>query len=262
MKSLHFDEATHLTRRPPSGIDAVTTLEHFAIITYLVSPAALRPHIDNRFELDCVTAADGTEKALISVVPFLDRDFRFVRFPFYKSKFGQTNYRAYVTDRTTGEHVAWFFGTSLASWTVNIPRYIWRLPWHPAKIDFDMVWDKPTQRYTRYRFTTDSDWAPAQCTLEDSGEAVQQLGGFPNLETALVLLTHPLKGYYYRRDGRLGSYSIWHDKLQLTYGRATQASFPLLDRLGLVKNGDLSTIHSVLIQPATEFTIYLPPKRV
>ena len=261
MKRLRF-ESSHLTRRPPAGIDVVTMLEHFAIITYLVDPAALRPHIDERFEPDCVTAADGSEKALLSVVPFLDRDFRFVRFPFFKWRFGQTNYRAYVTDRTTGEHAVWFFGTSLASWTVNIPYYIWRLPWYQATINFDVAWDESAQRYSRYQFTTDSEWAPAQCTLEDSGAAVQELAGFPDLETGKVLLTHPLKGYYYRRDGSLGSYSIWHDKLQLTSGRAIQANFPLLDRLGLVKEGDLDAIHSVLIQPATEFTIYLPPKPV
>jgi len=107
--------------------------------------------------------------------------------------------------------------------------------------------------------TTDSGWAPAELELTDTGQPPQQLLGFPDVETGLVILTHPLQGYYYRRDGRLGSYSIWHDRLQLTTGSATTAHFPLLEKLGLVDSGDLSAIHSVLIQPKTEFTIYLPP---
>ena len=228
----------------------------------MVEPENLRPHVHERFELDCITAEDGTQKALISVVPFLDLDFRFVRFPWKKWRFGQTNYRAYVTDRKTGEHVVWFFGTSLASWTVNIPRYVWKLPWHSAEISFDTTYDAASHRYTIYRMSTRSEWASAELELIDLGQPPQSLAAFPDLETGLVLLTHPLRGYYYRRDGKLGRYAIWHDRLQPTEGRVAHASFPLLDRLGLVENGDLSSLHSVLIQPETEFTIYLPPTAV
>ncbi len=130
-----------LIRKPPSGLDVETTLAHFAIITYMVEPEALRPHVHERFELDCIPSPDGSQKALISVVPFVDRDFRFVRCPWPTWAFGQTNYRAYVTDSESGEHVAWFFGTSLASATVNIPRFVWRLPWHNAHIRFDTEYD-------------------------------------------------------------------------------------------------------------------------
>ena len=249
----------HLDRPGTSGIDVITTLEQFAIVTYYVSPEALRPYVHRRFELDCIVGPDGAERALISVVPFLDRDFRFVRFPWFKWKFGQTNYRAYVIDRQTGDHVVWFCGTSLASWTVNIPRRIWKLPWHPATIRFDTEFDCEQKRYLRYEMTTESQWAPASLALEDLGTPHSRLNGFESLESGLVVLTHPLKGYYHRTDGRLGSYSIWHDRLRTTEGRAIRAEFPLLDRLGLVKSGDTSSIHSVMIQPATEFTIYLPP---
>ena len=248
-----------LTRKRPSPQDAITTLAHFAIITYMVEPAALRQHIPERFALDCIPAADGSEQALISVVPFVDVDFRFVGLPWPQWRFGQTNYRAYVTDRESGEHVVWFFGTVLDSFWVNVPRYLWRLPWHSADIAFDTEYDAANGRYTTYHMHAQSEWAPAELQLEDSGESPKTLAGFPDLETGLVTLTHPLRGYYTRRDGSLGSYSIWHDKLQLTEGRPITANFPLLHRLGLVKDGDLSTIHSVLIQPKTEFTIYLPP---
>lgn len=251
-----------LARKRPSFLDVVTTLAHFAIVTYMVEPDALRPHISKRFELDCMTTPDGTQKALISVVPFVDQDFCFVRFPWFKWRFGQTNYRAYVTDRQTGEHVVWFFGTALDSFSVNIPRYAWKLPWHRAQIRFETTYDPALSRYTKYRMVASSQWAPAALELEDSGKPTQELLGFPNLESGLVLLTHPLRGYYYRRDGKVGGYSVWHDRLKTTAGRVTRASFPLLAQLGLVPEADLSTIHSVMIQPETEFTVYLPPVAV
>ncbi len=107
MNQLQFNSEM-LTRKPSSGLTVETTLSHFAIVSYMVEPEALRPHVHERFELDCITTREGTQKALISVVPFLDRDSRFVRCPWPKLTFRQTNYRAYVTDSESGEHVAWF----------------------------------------------------------------------------------------------------------------------------------------------------------
>lgn len=259
MTPKQFTEA-HLTQPKLSGIDVITTLRNFAIVTYMVEPAALRPHIAERFELDVITAPDGSEKALISVVPFYDEDFRFAKFPWYEWAFGQTNYRAYVKDRETGEHAVWFFGTVLDSWTVNIPRHLWRLPWHRAHIAFDCAYEDG--RFTRYEMRGESEWAAADLSLEDSGNPPTNLFGFPDVETGLLILTHPLKGYYYRRDGSLGMYHIWHDRLAVTSGRVINAQFGLLDRLGLVPNGDISQIHSVLMQEKTEFSIYLPPKPI
>ncbi len=108
--------------------------------------------------------------------------------------------------------------------------------------------------------TTTSDWAPVELELSDSGEPITTLDGFPNLDAGLVALTHPLIGVFHRRDGRLGTYSIWHDKLNCTAGKVLKARIGLFDRLGIVPHAEQSKPHSVLIQHCTEFTIFLPPK--
>ena len=257
MNSLSFTDEL-LTRQPTSGIDVVTTLSHFAIVTYLVAPDILRGHIHPRFEPDLIDCGEGAA-ALVSVVPFVDQDFRLARFPWFKGRFGQTNYRAYVTDTETGEHVVWFFGTSLDSPAVFVPRHLWKLPWHKASIRFDCEYDPLLGRYRSYRMETGNSWADACLELEDTGAAPFALEGFADLETGLVLLTHPRRGYYFRRDGRLGSYAIWHSRLRPTVGRVVEARFDLLSRLELVASGDASSVHSVLMQHQTDFTIYLPP---
>lgn len=249
-------------RRAPSGIDVTTTLAHFAIVTYYVEPLALRQHVHERFALDTIRDPSGRQQALVSVVPFYDLDFRAALCPWPTFRFGQTNYRAYVTDRESGERVAWFFGTSLDTVFVNVPRHVWGLPWHRGRIRFDTEYDGEQGKYRRYRMSTESRWAPADLELLDSGELATEFAGFSDPEEGFRLLTHPTVGVFYRRDGRLGTYSIWHDRLEPTLGAATRASFPLLDRLGLVAEGSLDRVHSVLIQPAVEFTIYLPPRRV
>ena len=250
-----------LNRPQPGLIDVETTLAHFAVITYLIDPDVARQLLHPRFQLVTVMR-DGREFGLLSVVPFVDQDFRFRFCPWLKWQFGQTNYRVYVRDQKTDELAVWFLGTSLDSWTVSIPRHCWKLPWHRARIEFDCEYNSTEQRYEHYRMKTTNSWADAQVELSDTGKPVTELDGFPDAETGLVVLTHPLKGYYFRRDGRLGSYSIWHDRLQMTVGQVQSAHFALLDQMQLVQSSDLDQVHSVLLQPTTEFTIYLPPRPV
>jgi hypothetical protein len=260
LHELRFTPAL-LTRPAIHRFCAETTLHHFAIVSYLVDPDALRRHLHPRFEPDCIDVAAG-RRAVVSAVTFLDRDFRFSGLPWVRASFGQTNYRAYVVDRHTGEHVVWFFGTCLDSISVMVPRYLWKLPWHRAHFDFDCAFDEGRHAYRSFRVTTRSRWAPAAIELADSGVPPAALDGFENLEASLVYLTHPLRGYFHRRDGTLGSYAIWHDRLQPTTGRLVSASYPLFQSLDLVVDGDLGAVHSVLIQKCVDFTIYLPPAQV
>lgn len=255
--SLSF--ADHLVPRPPvAGIDAWTRLRHFAILTYPVEPAAVQNLIHPRFRPFTVTIG-GREQALLSVVPFLDEGFTAAALPFPRFHFGQTNYRIYVVDRATGRQVVWFLGTVLDSWTVAVPRHLWKLPWHPGRIRIDAR--VRGGRYEHYRMETASDWATARVELCSAPEP-GRLSGFPDDETALVLLTHPLEGFYYRRDGTLGSYSIWHERLHPHQGTLRAARFDLLDRLALVPFDRQGSPHSVLLQAECEFTIYLPPRVV
>jgi hypothetical protein len=252
----------HLTRPTVGGIDVVTTLEHFAIVTYAVEPEALTRHLMPRFEPACIKLADGTVRALVSVVPFHDRAFRAAGFPSPRLSFGQTNYRAYIVDRETSLQCVWFFGTTLDSITVMVPRHLWKLPWHRGRIQFSCELDADGARYRRYEMTTRSTWAPVELALEDIGIPIDHLDGFPNLDTGVLILTHPLTGFYRRRDGALGSYAVWHDRLTPHAGICRHARFGLLDRLGLVRFEEQDHPYSVMIQPRTEFTIYLPPRRL
>jgi hypothetical protein len=251
-----------LTRPPLSPWDVVATLRHFAIVSYAVDPARLRPHVHPRYELDCFIQGPAGPQALVSMVPFEDQDFHFSGMPWARFRFGQTNYRTYVIDTQTGQRAVWFFGTTLDSWTVAIPRYLWRLPWHRGHVRFECSHDAAAGRYADYQMTTRSTWAPVDIQLTDTGRPLASLAGVSDLEAGLVTLTHPLIGVFYRRDGRLGTYSIWHDRLCCTAGTVASARIGLFDRLGLVPFAEQTRPHSVLLQRETEFTIYLPPGRV
>lgn len=256
--TLAFKDFLH-PRPEPSGIDVTCHLQHFAIITYAIDPERFKQLIPERFDLDTVLI-DGQEKALLSVVPFVDVDFTSAVYPFPKFCMGQTNYRVYIIDKQTGERCVWFLGTTLDSWTLLVPRYLWQLPWHSGKVSFDCKFDSLNQCYTKYEMETQADWAPAHVELSQGVNESFNFAGFSNEETALVYLTHPLRGFYHRRDGQLGSYNVWHKQLDVKPARLKHAYFGLLSRMGLVSDADQQTPHSVLIEPINTFTIYLPPK--
>lgn len=249
----------YLIERPsPKGLDVLCGLKHFSIITYAVPANRFEAIFPERFKLDTIEI-DGQEMGLISVVPFIDVNFTSAVFPFPNFTMGQTNYRIYIIDTETNERCVWFLGTTLDSWTVAIPRLLWNLPWHSGKVSFDCKFDESSRLYEKYKMETQSNWAEASVELIQSKDDSLSFPGFPNTESALVYLTHPLAGFYYRRDGKLGTYRVWHKELLVKPASLKSANFKLLADLGLVNHSEQQTPYSVLIEPINEFTIYLPP---
>lgn len=249
-------------RPPVSGINVQCQLKHFAIVSYAICPTLIRHWVPDRFRLDTVWIGDK-EQALVSAVPFLNVNFGLAAYPSPKLAMGQVDYRTYIIDRHTGERAVWFFGTTLDSWTLPLPRHLWQQPWHAGRTRFDCQLDISGEHYQHYHMHTASAWGSAELTLRQPGEQSSTWSGFADEETALFYLTHPLVGFYHRlRDGRLGAYRVWHDRLQVRPAELINARFALFDRLGLVSLAQQQQPHSVLVQPINDFTVYLPPTRL
>ncbi len=254
--------ANRIKLRRSGLIDIRSDLLHFALITYALPAERLRPHIPARFDIPTFPI-NGQQLALMSAVPFLDADFNFYRLvPFVKMQFAQTNYRVYVVDRETGEHCVWFFGTTLGSWVVYLARTLWRIPWHYARYEVDCRYNAQRHAYDRYHFSKTSPWAAAEIELEDTGERMALHSCFSTLDEQILILTHPIIGYFYRLDTRPGTYSVWHEEIPLTVGRAKHLYFSLYERLGLLSREEMENPYSVLICPRTTFEVHLPPRRV
>jgi hypothetical protein len=252
-----------LQPRPLGPWDVVSTLGHFALINYALPKERLAQYIPaDRFEIPEFNIG-GQSLALMSAVPFLDIDFHFAHFfPFLKFQFGQTNYRVYVIDKRTGEQVVWFFGTTLGSPIVYLPRWLWRIPWHLAAYQINCRYNSNRQRYDQFNYQVNSAWGASQIDLEDTGQSVALTSGFGLLESQTLILTHPVEGFFYRLDGKLGHYSVWHTVMKMTQGRARNLYFGLYERLGLLSKDEMQTPHSIFICPEIEFKVFLPPTEV
>ncbi len=254
--------ARRLQPRKPGLLDIDSPLSHFALITYAVPVERLTPHIAaSLFDIPTFEIA-GEQKALLSVVPFIDRGFRFRMLPFARFHFAQTNYRVYVLDRRTGQPCVWFFGTTLGGWPVHLARWLWKIPWHHARYRWKCDYDEGARKYRAFRYRARSRWAPAEITLRDTGRPAELQSGFLSAEEMTLVLTHPIDGFFYRTDGQVGTYSVSHPVLELTEGEAIDLSFGLLERLGVLTASESQSPHSVLIARETRFQIHMPPRKL
>lgn len=248
-------------RRPELGLIGVTTdLVHFAIVTFAADAARLREIIkSDRFRVPEFDFAGGAG-ALVSAVVFLDVDFHAPRVSHEPAfTFGQTNYRAYVIDRETGEHVVWFFRSTLGSRMAIVPRLVWRMPWVFADYRFECDYDRESGRYRRYHVVANTLTDTLEVDVDDTGEPPRALDGFREADDFWLVLTHPVRGFFRRLDGRLGTYTIWHDRLPLTLARPKRIDVPFYSELGLVDESRMRAPHSVLLCPRTRFDVHLPP---
>lgn len=256
-QQLRFDNV--VTPRPSvAGLDLRCNPSHFSIVVYAVPVSRLLGKVPARFRLQTILL-DGREMALISVVSFLNTGLTSAVYPCPRFTMGQSDYRIYVYDTQTSTRCVWFLGSTLDSWTRIVPRYLWRMPWHKGRLSFECRLNERSGRYDNYMMSCGSDWCDAHLEIRQSEDDEFVLPGFPDVETGLVHLTHPLTGYYHRVDGKVAHYSVWHQQLHVKPAVLLTAEFSRLDELGIVPMAEQQHPYAVMVQPSSAFFIYLPP---
>lgn len=252
-----------IRKRQDGPLHAEVLLRHLSLINYAVPKERLIRHIpEDRFEIPEFMFG-GEPMTLMSAVVFYDRNFHYVHvIPSLKDGFGQTNYRVYVKDRLTDEHCAWFFGTTLGSPLVYCISGLWGIPWYWGHYKIDCLYNHEKAQYERYLFDVRSSWSASHVEIEDTGMPMDVQSGFASREELALIVTHPVEGYFYRKDGKLGTYSVWHREISMTLGTAHSLYFSLYERLGLLTREEMQRPHSIFLCPETELRIHLPPNLV
>ena len=251
-------EAFARPRRRLRGFDATTILESFGIVTFDVDPQLLAAVLPVGLRPEVRTLDDGRSRGFVSAVTFRDVDFRFALAPAIRPSFVQANYRAYIRDPDRRQAV-YFFGTTLDSVLVAMPRRVWRMPWYRGHASVEASWDE-AGACGSYRYRCAGGWLGAEVELAGSSTPIGRLDGFVDADDAAHILTHPLDGWFTRTDGRLARYEVWHPRIPLQLGTATRARYAVFTDLGLVAAD--ATPHSVLLTRSIEFDVLLPPQVV
>jgi Uncharacterized conserved protein (COG2071) len=229
---------------------AAAELDDFAIITYRVDQDRLAALLPPGVVPQVLPFDDGGRGALVSAVAFRDRDFHFRFCPPVGMSCGQINYRAYVL--VNGEPGVWFFGTDLDHPLVLLPRLLWQMPWQRARISIEA-------QPGRWHLAANDSASASHCELTVTDRPLGRLDGFADAAATVRILTHPADGWYQRRDGAIGHYSIWHEVLAARVCSPESARFPFFEKLGLI-TADAAP-HSAVSQPTIHFDIHTPPRR-
>ncbi len=262
-----------LARPPARWSHASTDLDDFALITWAVDPERVGRLLPAGFVPD---VRDG--RALISMVAFRDVGFQFRGAPFARISCGQVNYRTYVRRRGGGNGVGgtgsgataaetgpgaaetgvWFFGTTLDSVFVELPRRLWQMPWHRGRMRIDAQWGP--QRCESWTATIGGGWGAAAVTARGTGRRLPLPAGFEDADEASAILFDPFVGWYARRDGSgVGRYSVWHRPLVLDEAVVDRARCRVFTDLGLIEDGALPLFAG--IQRRVAFDVHTPPTR-
>jgi uncharacterized protein YqjF (DUF2071 family) len=227
-------------------------MRDFGIVTYSVDPDRLAALLPHSFEPDVFTLDSGRECAFVSAVPFRVASLT-IGGGWIPLGFVQVNYRAYI--RRHGERCVWFFGSSVSSRIVIVPRLLYGLPWYFTESSMDAAWvDGAGSAYTLRNSGT---WGGADLECSGSGKAVGRLDGFADLHETRAVLTAPLSGFCLRRDGALLEIRVKHEPLPAQTATARTARFPVFEDLNLCASE--SVPHSVLLLESTTFDV-LPPR--
>lgn len=233
---------------------STTELDDFAIITYRVAAEAVARLLPEGFEPEVFTFEDGTTGALVSAVVFRDRDYHFRFCRPVSITCGQINYRTYI--RAYGEPGVWFFGTSLDHLLVVVPKLLWQMPWTRSRIAIGGDWQGTT---AHWQLAAADASGASHCELVEEPGPLGPVDGFADADEVLRVLTHPTAGWYRRRAGGLGRYTIWHPVMQARRFRVETARFTFLERLGLITAD--SRPHSALAQQTLHFDVHTPPRK-
>ena len=236
-------ELTRLEARPrPRLAHGRATLVDVAIVSWAVTRDVVDRLLPEGVEPRPVTL-DGTSAPIVSAVLYRYGDLRFRGLPFARLSCAQVHYRTYV--RVGEERGVWFFGTALASRLAVLPRLLWSMPWRYERLSVDAEWSEG--RCRRYR------------SFAEGGGAELRLAGTGRPLTAPEV-SDPVVGWYPRRDEAIGRLTVWHPPAHPEAATVEEASFPVLDDLGLVERGAEPV--AALVQPSLEIEVHTPPRRL
>lgn len=192
----------------------------------------------------------------MALVAFKNHGFHFRAAPFARFSCGQADYRTFV--RRGDERGVWFFGGSLSSRLVHVPNALWKMPWHHESID--IASSSNGDAGDHWRFNADGDWGAATVALTGFGRPFAGPTSSDGSTEIAATLVDPMIGWYPRRDGGVGRYSVWHEPLQLQEATAAVTRCDVFERLGFIDKHQPPT--GAGLQRRVPFDVHTPPTKV
>ncbi|HYP29354.1 MAG TPA: DUF2071 domain-containing protein [Blastocatellia bacterium] len=219
------------------------TMRDLLFANYVVPEALVRPLVPALFELDTVTTEDGQACAVVSAVPFRVVDLASSSLPFQYLRFNQINYRAHVRD--SGTRGVYFFGMRLNSRMITAGASLLRLPLLYEEIELERADDEASGTRRAMR------WAGPEGLVIDfeTGDHSAAPDGLIDAE----FLTDRPAGFISTGAGGIFRVEVEHGPMEARPARINRARVPVLESLGLLREGSGALPRSALYVEETVF---------
>ena len=230
-------------------------LRDMLYVSYLVPASAVRRLVPSPLSLALV---DG-EHLFVSLVIFRGKTTALSLLPSPRFPFDQVNVRTYVIDPVTNKPAVYFVNCGISDGLITfLYRLFSGMPVEHIPYTITPKQDRD-MRYVEYAAA--GNWyGTFSLTVAETAPALTSLAPFATVQEAIDYLIDPLVGFYGSARA-LKRLEVFHPPLVPRVGEIRAASFPYLDKLGLVAPEAVIRPHNVLLIPATPFLIYLPAQR-
>ncbi|MDQ4145569.1 MAG: DUF2071 domain-containing protein [Actinomycetota bacterium] len=226
---------------------------HFALVTHAVEAERVRARLPSLYELETFEAADGVERALVSTTCFCNHDFRPYALAYPRLTFNESTYRTYV--RLGEKRGVYFFGRYLEGARAAGPQRLFARDTFLS--DFEVEIDSNENGYELYSCGVSSKCGDTHFVVRalDSPRAQEP---FESGDELAQFITYRLHGFFTSSLGCQGHMPVGHKRMRPFAGELESGRFDLWERLGILAPEEVSSPHSVLVQPPILFTLYPP----
>jgi hypothetical protein len=119
------------------------------------------------------------------------------------------------------------------------------MPWRYGK--YKCQFQLKGHEYSEFKMDFTSKQGNGSVDIKNSGSDMKLLEGFKSLDEQVLILTHPVMGYYDLNAHEIGTYEIWHPKIDLKEGTGNHIYFELFEKLGFLTKAEMNQPHSILL---------------
>jgi uncharacterized protein YqjF (DUF2071 family) len=231
-----------------------TVLRDLIYISYRVPSSRIRALVPPALPLHTLG-----DQVFVSVVIMRNTDVGPVWLPRPRPTYNQLNIRTYVHHPVTGQNGVYFFKSGITSlFALIVPRLL-GLPWQHIKLRIEA--GKDALGADQYNVNGDFH---GEVAMEASKQLRNEKSDSPSTRHDDVIhITTPDIGFVTSTDREtLLYFPVEHQFVEPASCSLISFRFPLIQQIGLITREELSKPDSILLVPATNFLVHLPPKRL
>lgn len=222
-------------------------LQNVLYVSYLAPEERIRPKVPDVLPLSLV---DG--QAVVSVVLMKCSNVHLRALLSPRLSYDQINLRTYVKNPGTGEQSVFFFASGVTSATTAFMSHAAGVPWKGISLRIRMTTGAPPQ------YLATGKWGGEVRLRGQIEEGRGSASPFLDGRSEREFILRPSTGFFRHVTNKTLRLRTRHPEVDPLPARVNEFYFPLLQRMGLLRQEEMLPPQGALFVPEEQFINYLP----